>query len=172
MREMERIKEHKWTLIMGIITVVVIAAILLAPIDTGPRYSQGTPEEMLEKWMAGFNNNDVEMILSCRMVYFGTQYDSYLNDENFLTWIKDINGTINSIEVTYPEDMNETQIQTCLEQIADDEYAYDVTIQAYCNVCANLTMNNGETQFDDEFRSLCYQINGLWYSSTYDMFEE
>ena len=168
---MEGIKEHKWTLILGIIVVAVVISIMLAPIDIGPRYSQETPEKMLEKWMAGINNNDREMILNCRITYFGTQYDSYLDDENFLAWIKDINGTINSIEVTYPEDMNETQIQTYLEKIADDEYAYDVTIQDYCSVYANLTVYNEETQWYPEYRSLCYQVNGLWYSSTYDMFE-
>ena len=166
---MNILKEHKWTIIIGIIVVVVIISLLLAPIDIGPRYSQESPEKLLEKRIAGINLDDKKMVLDCSITYFGPYYDKCLADEQAMIWIYLFNCSVNSIDIVFPENMNESEIQEYLDLIETDEYAYDVSIQSYCITYANISVDWGDEIRIAEEKVLCYQINGAWYRSNHDI---
>ncbi len=154
-----------------IISSIIISLMLISTVfitgcmDDGDEGGD-TPEELIVELVQDMNDDDYQGVLNQTDFKFNkTYYNHTLKEikEDDLEEIK-----INSIDVNYEEDMNETIKENVQENIPKLEENLSVEVDNFCSIEMNFTrIDSGQT---DDIKFVSLYIDSEWYISYYLMY--
>ncbi len=152
--------------VIGVIAIIVIAAVLSYFLFSNKNNVQETPESTLDEYVERVNDKDGEG--SLELLILGLIEDKSLEDrkETYKSYIDGGNLSYYDYEIknkTYEEDMS-SQNKTILDSIKDElKNDYDIDVEDCCILEVEFTEESDGEDYISMDELLFMKVDGKWY---------